>query len=356
MKKLYVLAGALFAASGAFAQGHELFFSAYNEGAHGSASTPPGGGPASAGNEKAIQIFNPTTATVDMGQYSIARYSNGSTAVTEEEKLVRNKPTTGNNDLNSSDVFVYGAVDASLLEITNVCDQQAAAYTSTAPTVITKGGAAAWNGNDAVALRRWTGGAAGVGTPVIVDIFGVIGHDPGNAGWLTTITVNGVTEVIRSANQSLNRKGTVEHGVTINPNPATFDISSEWEKYSEWNGVSDPSGWYSQSYANLAGHAAIYDGTYGAYLPLGILEDFNKAISVFPNPAKHEVNIKIENKKVSAITIMNALGQNIKVSPINAAQQNLKVDVSSLKPGLYFVKFVSGDDYRTTVFKELLVQ
>ena len=36
--------------------------------------------------------------------------------------------------------------------------------------------------------------------------------------------------------------------------------------------------------------------------------------------------------------------------------QNLKVDVSSLKPGFYLVKFVSGDDYRTTVFKELLVQ
>lgn len=356
MKKLYVLAGALFVASGAFAQGHELFFSAYNEGAHGSNSTPPGGGALSAGNEKAIQIFNPTTATVDMGQYSIARYSNGSTAITEEEKLVRNKPTTGNNSLTSSDVFVYGAVDATLLEITNVWDQQAAAYTSTAPTVLLKGGAAAWNGNDAVALRRWTGGAAGVGTGIIVDIFGVIGHDPGNPGWQSTVTVNGVTELVKSANQSLNRKGTIENGTRVNPSSATYQIGDEWEKYSEWNGVSDPSGWYSQSYANLAGHASMYDGTYGAYAPVGILDDFNKAISLYPNPTRESVKIKIENKKVASITILNALGQNIRINPINAAQKEIDVNVSTLKPGLYFVKFVGGDEYKTTIYKQLVIQ
>ncbi len=359
MKKLYVLAGALLATTSVFAQGHDLFFSAYNEGAHpssGAGNTPPGGGLASAGNEKAIQIFNPTTSTINMGQYSIARYSNGSTIITEEEKLVRNKPAGANNMLTSSDVFVYGAVDATLLEITNVWDQQAAPYGPVVtPTVITKGGAAAFNGNDAVVLRRWTGGTAGTGFPVIIDIFGVIGHDPGSFGWVTNTVVNGQTVTIRSANQSLNRKGSVEHGVTINPNSATFDISSEWEVFSAWNSGTTAADYFGQSYANLAGHASRYDGTYGSYLPLGILEDFNKAIKVFPNPAHGDVTIQIDNKKVNSITILNALGKSIKVNPINAAQKEIKVDVSSLKPGLYFVKFVSGDDYKTTIYKELLV-
>ena len=359
MKKLYVLAGALMVASGAFAQGHELFFSAYNEGAHPSTgnNTPPGGGTPSAGNEKAIQIFNPTTSTVNMNQYSIARYSNGSTTVSEEEKLVRNKGVAPlNNNLTSADVFVYGSVDATLNQIVNVWDQQAAGYTATGPTVLTKGGAAAWNGNDAVVLRRWTSGTAGTGTPVIVDIFGVIGEDPVTGDWRVTSVVGGQTVVdVSSKNMSLNRKGNISSGVKTNPNPATYSIGNEWEMFSKWNGGTTAADYFAQDYSNLAGHATMYTGGYGAYLPLGVLEDFNKAISVFPNPASQSVKIKIENTKVSSITILNAIGQNIKVSPIDAAQQELVVDITSLKPGLYFVKFVSGDDYRTTIYKELLV-
>ena len=371
MKKLYVLAGALLVASGAFAQGHELFFSAYNEGAHFPSSTPPGGGAVTTGKEKAIQIFNPTNTTVDMGQYSVARYSNGVGTFNgtpfQEEQCKRNKPSvTAVNTLTSSDVFVIGNNESSLLEIVNVWDQQASPYgTAAGPipgtTVLERGGSIDFDGNDAMALRRWTGGVAGQGTPVIVDLFGIIG-DPAKvvtgSVWFTDIVVGGQTISVRSANQSLNRKGIIENGTRSNPNPATFEIGAEWEIYSEYPGggsATNTAPAYLQSYANLAGHASMYTGTYGAYLPLGILEDFNKAISLFPNPAKESVKIKIENKKIASITILNSIGQNIKVSPINATQQDLTVDISTLKPGIYFVKFVGADAYNTTIYKELLV-
>ncbi|MFC5271916.1 T9SS type A sorting domain-containing protein [Adhaeribacter terreus] len=369
MKKLYVLAGALFMATGAFAQGHELFFSAYNEGAHPNTTVPPGGGTASLGNEKAIQIFNPTTSSVDMSQYSIARFSNGSPVPTEEEKLIRNKPTTGNNQLASADVFVYGAVDATLLEIVNVWDQQAAAYTSTASSVITKGGAAAWNGNDAVALIRWIGGTPGklnptasdpqlpgAGTPVIVDIFGVIGEDPAGGAWFSNTTVGGQNVLLASSkNMSLNRKSNIEHGTTVNPTSGSFLISDEWEKFSEWNGGTTPADYYSQDYSNLASHT--YTGQLGTYSVTGVLEDFNRAINVYPNPVTNkELSISIKNTKVSEITILNAVGQNIKVVPANAASAEIKVNVSSLKQGMYFVKFVGDNEYKTTIYKTVVVQ
>lgn len=358
MKKLYVLAGALLASTTVFAQGHDLFFSAYNEGAHQSGSIPPNGGPASNGQEYAIQIFNPTTATIDMGQYSVGRYNNGGSTIFQEEQCKRNKPNaTVANTLSSGDVFVIGSERATLPDILNNWDQQSAPYTSSAPTVISAGGPVTFNGNDAMVLRRWTGGVAGQGTGVIVDLIGVIGQDPAGGAWFTNTTdpITGATITVSTKNMSLKRKGHIENGIKTNPNPATYQVGDEWDVYSAWNGTGDPTGWFAQSYANLVSHAADFTGTYGSYAPLGVLEDFNNALKLFPNPANKEVTIQVE-KKVSSITIINALGQNINVTPTSPAQKEFKVNVSSLKAGMYFVKFVSGDDYKMTVYKTLLVQ
>jgi hypothetical protein len=368
MKKLYVLAGALFMASGAFAQGHELFFSAYNEGAHpstGPNNVPPGGTTPSQGSERAVQIFNPTTATVDMGQYSVARYSNGATTVFQEEQTKRNyvngtPSTTASNTLPSSDVFVIGSFKATLLEIVNNMDQLSSDYGPiTNSTVLTQGGPVTMDGNDAMVLRRWTGGVAGQGTPVIIDIIGVIGDNPAGGAWFTNSVdpITGQTITVSTKNMSLQRKPTISAGTSVNPTVATYQIGDQWDVYSAWNGGSTAADYFGQSYANLAGHAANYTGGYGSYLPLGILEDFDKGISVFPNPvANKEVTIKIENTKVASISILNVLGQNINVSPTNAAQQEIKVNVASLKPGMYFVKFISADQYKMTVYKPLIVQ
>jgi hypothetical protein len=287
MKKVYLLAGALFAASGAFAQGagHELFFSAYNEGAHpstGPNNIPPGGGTPSMGNEKAIQIFNPTNANVNMGAYSIVRYSNGVPDNTsnpnnyEEEKLVRNRPAGASNTLASGDVFVYSHDQATLTDILTNTDQVASPYKTVTSTVIQTGGVASFNGDDAMALKRWTSGTAGVGTPVIVDIIGVIGDLPAGGAWYSNPPI--VTTTVASRNMSLVRKPNISAGTTVNPSAATYQIGDQWDVYSAYNGVADPTGYFGQSYANLVGHAQRYNGTLGTYNTLGVLEEFNKDV------------------------------------------------------------------------------
>ena len=105
MKKHYLMIlAAMLLAGAAHAQGTELFFSEYDEGAHQSGVSYNGGVSLSTGNERAIEIYNPTTSTVNLNLYSIRRYANGSVTPTEEERLFRsdaNQVAVVVNTLNS---------------------------------------------------------------------------------------------------------------------------------------------------------------------------------------------------------------------------------------------------------------
>ena len=73
----------------------ELFFSEYVEGSS---------------NNKAVEIYNPTNAPIDLSSYSIERYSNGSDAVSDEMNLsgTLNAGETWivtNSDTNSANEF-----------------------------------------------------------------------------------------------------------------------------------------------------------------------------------------------------------------------------------------------------------
>ena len=358
MKKNYILASALLlaAATTTFGQGTELFFSEYDEGAH-QGGTTYGGSEPSSGNERAIEIFNPTVGTVNLDAYSVRRYSNGSTSPFQEEKIKR---TVGSNVLNTAEVFVYGCGQATLPAIISTADQLCAPY-ATPPAadnnVLIQGGPVYFSGNDAMVLVRWTGASAGQGTPIMVDIFGVIGQDPGTS-W-SAEDANGV--LVTSANQSLIRRPSVSAGTKVNPEPqggtstarTGYNIATEWESYSTAfpGGVQDAS---AQSYARLGEHND-YDGPYGTYAALKTLAKFNSSISVYPNPASGQATVEIKGAKVGSIAVLNTLGQTITAQPRGLNQETVKLDVSGLAPGLYFVQFISQDG-QLKVYKELLVK
>ncbi|MDQ2697781.1 MAG: lamin tail domain-containing protein, partial [Actinomycetota bacterium] len=102
-------------------------------------------------NNKAIEIYNPSTAPVDLAAsgYSLQQFSNGGLTAS------LTVPLTGS--IAPDDVFVlsHGAADATILAI---ADQ------------VTATNAGMFNGDDAVALVK---------NGVIVDVFGQIGFDPG---------------------------------------------------------------------------------------------------------------------------------------------------------------------------------
>jgi hypothetical protein len=160
----------------------DLFFSEYIEGTS---------------NNKGLEIFNGTGAPVDLADYTVYLYANGSPTPTNTLAM------TG--ILANNDVYCITNAGAVLAGITSNSD-----ITSTVTY---------FNGDDAISL--WKESAA-----AYVDIFGVIGNDPGTA-W-----INGAHTTL---DRTLVRKSTVIGGVTVNPSGtgvlAFTTLTTEWDVY-----------------------------------------------------------------------------------------------------------------------------
>jgi endonuclease I/beta-lactamase superfamily II metal-dependent hydrolase len=135
-------------------------------------------------NNKAIEIFNGTGASINLSQYKLQQYNNGSTSPTYSLVLP-------NVSLSHGKTFVvYHSSSAATLIDEAI---KAEHYLATAVNFIT------FNGNDAIALVK--------STDQIIDLIGVIGSNSDFA-----------------ANMTLTRKSSIENGV--NPYSA-----SEWNTY-----------------------------------------------------------------------------------------------------------------------------
>lgn len=160
MKKIYFLFSALIASFAVSAQCNDLFISEYIEGSS---------------NNKALEIYNGSSNTIDLSNYAILRDNNGGTTSTDTFRM--------NGMLASYDVYVIANDQADAL-ILAVAD--------------TTGRATFYNGDDALRL-------ANLNTGTIIDAFGVLGEDPGS-GWSW---INGKTN-----DMTLLRNSSVDAGVT----------------------------------------------------------------------------------------------------------------------------------------------
>ncbi|GGI75552.1 ExeM/NucH family extracellular endonuclease [Deinococcus wulumuqiensis] len=152
--------------------GSDLIFSEYVEGSS---------------NNKALELYNPTSDTIDLSAYSVELYANGATTPNNTQKL------SGTLAAGGTLVLVNGQAGATLKALGTVSS-------------VTN-----FNGDDALVLKKGT---------TIIDSFGQVGLDPGNA-W----TANGVTTI----DKTLRRKA----GVTAGDANATdaFDPSAQWEQF-----------------------------------------------------------------------------------------------------------------------------
>ncbi|RZM12283.1 MAG: hypothetical protein EOO88_45825, partial [Pedobacter sp.] len=160
---------------GAASAATDLFFSEYVEG--------------SASN-KYLEIYNGTGASVDLSDYRVRLYANGSTAA------------TGTNDVQLSGTLASG----STIVLKNA---SATVYTGTATAITSIN----FNGDDAIALYK-------ISTSSNVDIFGRIGEDPGSA-WTSTSNT--------TVDKTLVRKSSVGGGITVNPTSGFPTLETEWD-------------------------------------------------------------------------------------------------------------------------------
>jgi predicted extracellular nuclease len=194
VKFLTALVCLLLLSGTATTQSTELYISEYIEGSS---------------NNKAIEIFNPGSAAVNLATagYSITMHFNGNPAAGLTINL--------NGSVAAGDVYVvaHSSADAAIL-----------------PQADQTNGAGWFNGDDAVVLRK--GG-------VIIDVIGQIGFDPGTE-WGSGNT--------STADNTLRRKGSVTSGDANGAD--AFDPSAEWD------------GFANNTFGGLGSHGVVQPPTF----------------------------------------------------------------------------------------------
>jgi len=223
-------------------------------------------------NNKAIEIYNPTDAAVDLGDYRLERYSNGATAAQDNQKV----DLSGTLDANSVVVVVLDKQDPDGVDFeAPVWDELAEAADLWVCPVYADNNTMYFNGNDAMVLRK-------ISTNSAIDIFGKIGEDPGETGWAEM-----------TQNHSLVRKEAVTQGDT--------DALNDFLVVDEWNGTL----WSSDSlnytldlvFANLGSHTCNC-GTTGVN-ELNNSSDFE----LFPNPSSGDFAWLRSDKEVQEVAV-----------------------------------------------------
>ncbi|MFI5204838.1 MAG: lamin tail domain-containing protein [Flavobacteriales bacterium] len=286
MKKILLSIALVNATYYSFSQCNELFISEYCEGS---------------GNNKGIEIYNPTLNSINLSGYHLVRFSNGSTVGTDSLIL---SGTIASGDVwvivNGQTVSQPGspACDPAMQAL---ADQLDGAYP--APTYM--------NGNDAMVLTKMT--------PYMrIDILGKIGEDPGQS-WTDMFPYTDAQGAYWTKDHTLRRKATIMQGVTTNP--TAYNATVEWDSLPEntWTGL----------------------GAHTCNCPMGVEENtVNIKMTLYPNPSTNGSISITATEEIKEIQIVNSLGQVVKTMAMNAGTKNAEVSTLELIPGLYFVNVV----------------
>ena len=163
------------------------------------------------GSNKAIEIYNGTSASVDLSNYTIIQFNNGASRTTGTRYAL---PLSGNLASGATYVIVN---QSALQSIKDIAD------------LVTNNSVLNFNGDDALAIYNSSDvtGTSISTSATEIDIFGVIGDDPGSA-WTGA---GGYTTV----DKTLRRKATVSGGVTLNPSGtganAFTTLTAEWDLF-----------------------------------------------------------------------------------------------------------------------------
>ena len=293
MRKILLSISILFAmsANAQLLDCSELFISEYVEGP---------------GNNNAIEIYNPTNTSIDLTGYSINRYGNGATTGPDTWPLSGNLApgqtiTIGNGQLDSVWVSTYWSLPIDPIFYA-ACDLHGSGIY---PTPFY------FNGDDAMTLEKGNN---------IIDIFGKVGEDPGNA-WTDDASAgytdaNGGTWWTKR--QTLVRKASVKQGVT--QNPILFNPTLEYDSLPD------------ATYTGMGSHTCDCSNT------SSINENRSISYVMYPNPANIGTIVTINAKtQIENIELLNILGKRVKFSNTN------QINTSAFAKGTYIIRIKFSD-------------
>lgn len=295
-------------------QCRELFFSEYIEAGN---------------NNKALEIYNPSDSNLSLENYRVTIWKNGATlwqpffsdtlfgfiGPNEVRVLVPDRWDTAGPGrdsmlylrLRSKAHFLMGRTGFSM----------------------------DFDGDDAISLDKKNGNEF-----YPVDIIGKIGEKPETAnkkqtGWSDTFPFHKGVGTIYTQNKTLMRKRNITRGVNVNP--PYFDPSKEWVQAEK--GFIDSLGFHWCDCNKFpAGKEAMHAGI----------------VRIWPNPAGNTLNIQLmygtEKIKISDV----GGREHHAVIKVDSENLQLNLDVSELRPGVYFVTLInSGNQFSPIRFIKL---
>lgn len=291
----HILLSVLFTSLSAisFAQCSEIFISEYVEGS---------------ANSKAIEIYNPTANAIDLSQYTLKRYSNGSTSnpdvlvlsgtIQPYDVIVIANGQTDTVDLGGGSTSP--PCDPALQALADILDND-----YPAPCY--------FNGDDALTIEK---GAT------IIDILGKVGEDPGGA-W-TTDTASGFTDANGgdwwTRNQTLIRKPLIGGGVTSNP--ALFNPALEYDSLPQ------------NSWEMLGSHDCACDPNY-----VSVQEFEAVRLELYPNPVVSGQSMTLTSEtRIKSYEIYSVVGQRIARASFGQPTDHLVIKQIEAQAGVYFIQ------------------
>lgn len=340
MKKLVLFITGLSALTAQAQNCSQLFISEYVEGWS---------------NNKAIEIYNPTSNPIDLSGYFVARYSNGATTATVA------------NSIQLSGIVAAHDVYVAVLDKQdpNGTGQEAPIWDSLQARadgfycpVYNTSNSFYWNGNDAIMLAKGTLpstattliNATNVTGFVIVDVFGKIGENPANetgtssgndGAWSTQFPYSTGLGVLVTKDHSMIRKASVVKGVTTNP--SFFDPLLEYDTIPPVIVRLDANG---DTLFGTSGNP-ILDGNWASLgvhdcscNPVSVAEPEVISLSVYPNPSNGIINIRNKGN-IRKVQVLNSLGQQVFVQTNTTAKTLITLDLSDFK-GVYMIRMTDA--------------
>ena len=268
-------------------------------------------------NNKAIEIYNPTSEAIDLSQYSLSRWSNGGSTPTTtilEGSIEPNETMVfglDKRDPNGEGYeaplwngwYVYtdtltGMVDSIYTDESNLMDRVDVFLNPNYDEVNTM----YFNGDDALSLEKVTG--------EIIDIFGKITEDPGEA-W------SDADGAYWTKDQTLVRKYGVLGGVS--DNPEVFDPTAQWDSLP------------ANTFVNLGIHDCQCN-------EVGLEETKQEIVLIFPNPNNGDVLNLQSSSIIEGVKVQNTLGQIVYNEDFNSDLARQQITLPNQLKGIFFVE------------------
>jgi hypothetical protein len=281
-------------------------------------------------NNKALEIYNPTSSPVDMSNYKLHRWNNG-TAIKDP-----NYTLTLSGTVPAKGVIVY-VRDSAQGGVWNQLKAKANVYLSPNCENNSSNRTFCFNGNDALTLELQNN--------TVVDGFGYIGDDPGvpniGGGWNNVapdFQASDSTQFAWTTDHTLLRKYNVRSGATPPSKPSgdpAWNVSVQWDSLKV------------NTFDSLGVHYCACNEQVG----IKAIE-FAK-FEMYPNPTADVVSIA-SNEEIAEVRVTNFKGQLMMNRKYFQQSITLNLKDIELADGTYFVHVRTASNKSATKVVQLV--